>query len=351
MPPKRKVSRKNLQQGLAVTLIMNLMKIPLVYLCSLLSLAGTLAGSGCSGPIPQFPGEESTDQLQIIDTHIHLYDTNRSQGVDWPPVTDKVLYRPVLTEQFDEVADREGITSTVIVEASSRTEDNQWMLDLVKHNPDRYLALVGNLPIGTDEFPSLLDRFSKDSRFVGIRMRDRPGGETYFTDAVWRDLGLLAKKGLTLDVLINNFTIDEVTEVARRLPNLRIMINHLGGLNITYDPFDEKWKAAMERAAVNGNVYCKVSGIFQRAGVKPTPKEKWFYSPVFKVVFDAFGENRIVYGSNWPVTDRGGSYSEQLSIIHDYFNSLGMQPRDTKTAEQIARKLFRDNAVKFYGLE
>ncbi len=294
---------------------------------------------------------DSLSSLQIIDTHIHLYDTNRSQGVDWPPVTDKVLYRPVLTEHFDEVADRAGIASTVIVEASSRVEDNQWVLDLVRDNPDRYLALVGNLPIGTDEFAGLLDRFSKDSRFVGLRMRDRPGGDAFFTDAVWRDLGLLAEKGLTLDVLIHNFSIDEVTEVARRLPKLRIMINHLGGLNITHEPFDATWKQAMEKAAQHENVYCKVSGIFQRAGVKPTPKEKSFYSPVFKVVFDAFGEDRIVYGSNWPVTGRGGRYSEQLSIIRDFFNALGMQLGDTKRAEQIARKLFHENAIKFYGLK
>jgi L-fuconolactonase len=107
----------------------------------------------------------------------------------------------------------------------------------------------------------------------------------------------------------------------------------------------------MERAAVYQNVYCKVSGIFQRAGVKPTPREKSFYSPVLKVVFDAFGEDRIVYGSNWPVTDRGGSYAEQLSIIRGYFNSLGMQHGETKSSDLIARKLFRENAVKFYGLE
>ena len=330
---------------------MHFMKIPFTIVCTLLSLAGTLIFSSCCTPAPQFPNQESSDRLQIIDTHIHLYDTNRSQGVDWPPVKDKVLYRPVLTEHFDAVADREGIASTVIVEASSRVEDNQWMLDLVKDNPDRYLALVGNLPIGTDEFAGLIDRFSKDSRFVGLRMRDRPGGDEFFTEAVWRDLAILEEKGLSLDVLINNFTIDEVTEVAKRLPDLKIMINHLGGLNITNDPFDENWKAAMEKAALHENVYCKVSGIFQRAGVKPTPKEKLFYSPVFKVVFDAFGENRIVYGSNWPVTDRGGSYSEQLSIIRGYFNALGMQLGDTKSSEQIARKLFRDNAVKFYGLE
>lgn len=322
------------------------------YFRSFLTVCSTvLVASSCCTQAPFPPDKELTDRLQIIDTHIHLYDTNRSEGVDWPPVTDKVLYRPVLTEHFDEVADRAGIASTVIVEASSRPEDNQWMLDLVKHNPDRYLALVGNLPIGTDEFPGLLERFSRDSRFVGIRMRDRPGGDGFFTDSVWRDLGSLAKKGLTLDVLINNFTIDDVTEVAKRLPDLKIMINHLGGLSITNDPLDPKWKEAMEKASQYENVYCKVSGIFQRAGVKPVPKERSFYTPVFKIVFDAFGEDRIVYGSNWPVTDRGGSYAEQLSIIRGYFNPPVMRLKDSPRGELIARKLFRENAVKFYGLD
>ena len=322
------------------------------YFRSFLTVCLTvLVASSCCTQAPFPPDKELTDRLQIIDTHIHLYDTNRSEGVDWPPVTDKVLYRPVLTEHFDEVADRAGIASTVIVEASSRPEDNQWMLDLVKHNPDRYLALVGNLPIGTDEFPGLLERFSRDSRFVGIRMRDRPGGDGFFTDSVWRDLGSLAKKGLTLDVLINNFTIDEVTEIAKRLPDLKIMINHLGGLSITNDPLDPKWKEAMEKASQYENVYCKVSGIFQRAGVKPVPKERSFYTPVFKIVFDAFGEDRIVYGSNWPVTDRGGSYAEQLSIIRGYFNPPVMRLKDSPRGELIARKLFRENAVKFYGLD
>ena len=312
-----------------------LVKAPSIFGWSLVSLAGALFLSSCC----TMPPERPLQHVGVIDTHIHLYDTNRSEGVDWPPVTDKVLYRPVLAEHFDEVADREGIPSTVIVEASSRVEDNQWVLDLVKRNPKRYLALVGSLPIGTDEFAGLLERFSKDSRFVGIRMRDRPGGDGFFTDAVWRDLGLLAKKGLTLDVLIHNFTIDEVTEVAKRLPGLKIMINHLGGLSITRDPFDPDWKQSIEKAAVHKNVYCKVSGIFQRSGVKPPPKGQSFYSPVFKVVFEAFGEDRIVYGSNWPVTDRGGSYSEQLNVIQSYFDP------------DVHGKLFRENALKFYGLD
>ena len=104
-----------------------------------------------------------------------------------------------------------------------------------------------SLPLCSTGFP--------DSRFVGLRMRSRPGGDAFFSDAVWRDLGLLAEKGLTLDVLIHNFTIDEVTEVAEPLPDLKIMINHLGGLSITEDPLDPEWKESIEKAAQCENVY------------------------------------------------------------------------------------------------
>jgi L-fuconolactonase len=282
------------------------------------------------------------DGLEIIDTHIHLYDAHRPAGVDWPPASDKVLFRAVLPEHFDEVCRVNGIHSTVIVEASSRVEDNQWVLDLVKHNPQRYVGLVGSLPIGTDGFAALLERYAKDSRYVGIRMRDRPGGDDFFTDAVWRDLTLLSKKGLVLDVLMANFTLEDVDKIAGRLPDLKILVNHVTGLIITGEKADPVWAAKVKKAARHQNVYCKVSGIFQRTGKMPAPKKVSYYAPIFEVVYQAFGEDRIIYGSNWPVTDRGGSYAEQFSIIHDFFAPEG---------KTVLRKLFALNARKFYGLK
>ena len=215
---------------------------------------------------------ESTSRpapIGIIDTHIHLYDPTRAAGVDWPPSSDKILYRPVLPLHYDAICQTNGIGATVIVEASSRVEDNQWVLDLVKHNPDRYAAVVGNLPIGSDEFGDLLERFSKDPRYVGIRMRDRPGGDAFFTEAVWRDLALLSEKGLVLDVLMANFSLEDVIAVAERIPKLKILINHLTGLMITGKPADDAWADMVKQAAKHDNVYCKVSGIFQRSGQSP----------------------------------------------------------------------------------
>ena len=74
----------------------------------------------------------------------------------------------------------------------------------------------------------------------------------------------------------------------------------------------------------------------------PAPKKVSYYAPIFEVVYQAFGEDRIIYGSNWPVTDRGGSFAEQLSIIHDFFAPEG---------KTVLRKLFALNARKFYGLK
>ena len=285
---------------------------------------------GCSSP------------SRIIDTHIHLYDTGRTEGVPWPPPTDDVLYRPTLPANYDAICRANGVSATVIVEASDRVEDNQWVLDLVKHNPKRYIGLVGNLPIGTPQFAKHLERFAKDERFVGLRLRSWPEGVSGFNDAVWRDLKLLSDKGLTLDVLMANYDLDDIVLIAKRLPKLKILINHLTGLIINGGAAEAAWTKKVQAAAKYPNVSCKVSGIFQRSNRSPAPKKVSYYAPIFEVVYEAFGEDRIIYGSNWPVTDRGGEYGEQLAIINEYFSAKG---------KGVTEKLFWKNAAKFYGVK
>ncbi len=291
---------------------------------------------------PAAKSKPDFSDIPIIDTHIHLYDTRRPGGVPWPPESDKVLYRPILTGQFNAVADKNGVGMTVIVEASDLVEDNQWVLDLVKDQPRRYLSVVGNLPIGTPGFARQLKRFSKDDRYVGIRMRQRPGGENFFTDDVWRDLRLMAKSGMTLDVLLANFSLADIDLIAGKIPDLKILINHVTGLNIKRGPADPKWVTAVQRAARHPNVYCKVSGLFQRSGQSPAPKDLAFYRPTLDVICEAFGEDRLIYGSNWPVTLRGGTYAEYKAIIMEYFAPKGRSALE---------KLLHMNARAFYGLK
>jgi len=283
-----------------------------------------------------------TGGIPVIDTHIHLYDTTRKGGVPWPKPSDQVLYRPVLPEHYDKITKSNGVTATVIVEASDLVEDNQWVLDITAHNTKHYVGVVGNLPVGTPEFAKYLERFAKDKRYVGIRLRSFSEGVTGFNDAVWRDLKLLSDKGLTLDVLMANYDLDDVMLIAKRLPKLKILINHLTGLIINGGAAEAAWSKKVQAAAKYPNVYCKVSGIFQRSNRSPAPKKVSYYAPIFEVVYEAFGEDRIIYGSNWPVTDRGGEYGEQLAIIHEHFSAKG---------KGVTEKLFWKNAAKFYGVK
>lgn len=291
-------------------------------------------------PIANCDGQDFSD-IPIIDTHIHLYDTGREQGLPWPPKSDKVLFRPVLTADFDKIAKENGIAATVIVEASSWSADNEWVLDLVQHDPKKYVGLVGSLKIGTDEFTSRLKQLCKDERFVGIRARERETDD-YFTDEVWRDLKLLADMDKSLDVLMFNFSLDEVAQIAKRLPNLRILMNHLAGANADGKRADPEWVKGIERVAKYSNVHCKISGLFQQSHLTPSPTDVAFYKPTLDVLYEAFGEDRLIYGSNWPVTMRGGKYGDFKQVVMDYFKPKG---------RECLEKLLYRNAMKFYDLE
>ena len=284
---------------------------------------------------------DEIDQLPIVDTHIHLYDTGRSQGLPWPPKTDKVLYRPVLPKHFDAIAKDNQITATVIVEASKWVPDNQWVLDLVAHDREKYIGLVGSLEIGTPGFSSDLKQLSQDKRYVGIRLRERPGDEHFFTDEVWRDLKLLAEMDQTLDVLMFNFSLDDVAMIAERLPNLKILINHVAGADIDGKPVDKKWLAGVKRASSHENVHCKISGLFQQSHRSPSPTNVAFYKPTLDALTTAFGEDRLIYGSNWPVSMKGGKYGDYKKVVFDYYRPKG---------KTFMEKLLYKNALKFYGL-
>ena len=301
-----------------------------------LSVAVTLL-SGCATR----RNIHSVDDIPIIDTHIHLYDTTRPQGLPWPPPEDTVLYRPILTENFDAVAEENGIAATVIVEASEWLDDNRWVLDLVRHNPDRYIGLVGSLEIGTTDFEKNLKELSKDSRFVGIRLRQRPRGAEFFNDDVWRNLKLLADMDQTLDVLMFDYSLADVDLIAKNVPHLRILINHVTGVNIDGQPVDPEWIRQVREVAENANVHCKISGLYQQSNLQPSPRNVEFYKLVLDVLWQSFGEDRLIYGSNWPVTLRGGDYASYKSIIMDYFEPKG------RTALE---KLLFKNALKFYDL-
>ena len=274
----------------------------------------------------------------IIDTHTHFYDPRRPEGIPWPGEDNELLYRPVLPEHHRALSEAEGVTGTVVVEASGWLEDNQFILDLAADDP-WIVGLVGHVDPNRPEFAGGIERFSANPLFRGIRV-----GGGYFEDvdagSFMRDMELLARKGVELDVLMNIDHWDGFCELAKRLPELTIVINHIALVPVDGNAPDSRWVECMNRAAEYPKVYMKGSGVVETTAVNPAPADPGYYGPTLDALWSAFGEDRILYGSNWPVSDAYADFATAISIVRSYFEGKGPEQ---------AEKYWWKNAKEAYG--
>jgi len=265
----------------------------------------------------------------IVDTHIHLYDPHRPGGAPWPDPDDSTIYLTTLPDRCIAQAQPAGVDGVIVVECSGWVEDNQWVLDLADEEPF-ILGLVGNLDVHDERFSAHLHRFSKHPVFRGIRAR------------LWEPddldgLRQLADLDLSLDMGLNPRTLT----IAAAIPDLRIVINHSAGIKMDGDAPEPQAVDLMRRAADHPNVFCKLSGMMDlRCTIRPAPTDVAHYAPYLDLLWDAFGEDRMIFGSDWPVSDRSGrSYGDVLKLAQAYVA--------TKSPSAVA-KVFSENARRAY---
>ena len=265
----------------------------------------------------------------IIDTHVHFYDPGRPQGVPWPPAKDELLYRRTLPQDFRQATAGLGITGVVIVEASAWLEDNQWVLDLAKSDP-LVVGVVGHLDPGKNEFRDHLTRFGKSRLFRGIRLNGnqiKAGNE----NRAWlEDLRRLADADLQLDAIGGDSMFADLLRLSDRLPRLRIVIDHL--------PFYSTNQTTIRELAKRPQIYAKVSGVLRSVDGR-VAEDAGAYRAALDEVWDVFGHARVIYGSNWPVSNRMGSYPVVLRVVKEYFSAKG---------SDVAERYFWKNSLAAY---
>jgi L-fuconolactonase len=276
-------------------------------------------------------------KLEIVDTHTHFYDPTRPQGVPWPGKNDKRLYRPVLPDEYKRLAKPFGVVGTIVVEASPWVEDNQWLLDLAAKEPF-LVGVIGRLDPKADDFEKNLRRFARNPLYRGMRISHNELTAGLKGNLVER-CKLLIDLNLTLDVNGGPDMPADVARLAAALPKLRIVINHAANLRIDGKEPPCKWREGMEAVAKHPNVFCKVSGLVEQTGQKPAPRDVDYYRPVLDTLWKNFGEDRLVFGSNWPVSDGGAPLTTVVGIVHDYFGAKG---------ERAAAKFFLGNSQTAY---
>jgi L-fuconolactonase len=260
----------------------------------------------------------------IIDTHIHLFDTTRPQGVPWPDKNDAVLYKPALPARYRRVTEGLGIAGAIEIECSPWLEDNQWVLDLARDEPF-IVGLVGHLTPGDPDYGKHLERFAKNPLFRGIRIVQDQLRKGLDIPRFVDDLKLLAKKDLELDVNGDPKLLAAVLRLADRIPDLRIVINHEANVTIDGKEAEPSWRAGISAAARHRNVYCKVSALAEGTRKRDggAPRDLQFYKPVLDVLWEAFGEDRLLYGSNWPVSRHYANYATLFRIVDEFFRAKG----------------------------
>ncbi|HEY2250638.1 MAG TPA: amidohydrolase family protein [Planctomycetaceae bacterium] len=260
---------------------------------------------------------DSKSDLDIIDCHTHFYDPTRPAGIPWPqPGTP--LYRPVLPKHLRELKQFRRVTGTVIVEASPRLEDNAWLLELAQDDPF-IVGIVGHLDPGTPDFAKHVKRFTANPLFRGIRVSSNLVQE-FLKKGTFTDLKLLADHDLALDVNGGPDTPALVARLAKELPPLRIVQNHIGNVRITAEAPPRDWQEGIRAAASQPNVYCKISALVEGAARdgKKAPGDLAFYRPYIDVVWNAFGAERVIYGSDWPVSESAADYETMQRIVMEY---------------------------------
>ena len=208
----------------------------------------------------------------IIDTHIHIYDPTRPEGVPFPEPDDEI-YRRVMPEDYRVLVASEGVTGAIIVEASTWVEDNQWVLDVIEDDPF-IVGLVGNLDPRAEDFGDHLNRLSPNPLFLGIRPRTHP----------WEreDLGKMAgafEKLVEHDLELDSGIGDAVVEIARRLPDLRIVINHCGNVPADGNPIAPERLELMQKALRTAQYFLQGVGFdgFALSGHSGAHRSRFLY--------------------------------------------------------------------------
>lgn len=275
----------------------------------------------------------------IIDAHHHLWQVSRGD-YHWMSPDVPVLARDYLTEDLRPVLRRAGVDRTVLVQAAQTEAETDFMLSLAA-DADFIAGVVGWLDFEDTAFPAKLEALARRPKFVGLRpmLQDHEDDGYVLRPAVLANIGHMATAGVALDILTFPRHLPAIVQMLDAVPGLRAVVDHLSKPPVASGKI-EGWAEDILSVAAHPGVCCKVSGLVteaQHVDWKPAD-----LAPYVRHVFDAFGADRLMFGSDWPVCLLAASYAEVLNAARGILDPL-------LDAQGMAA-VFGGNAAKFYRL-
>ncbi|MGZ5220347.1 MAG: amidohydrolase family protein [Chitinophagaceae bacterium] len=272
----------------------------------------------------------------LIDSHVHFwkYDKKRDAWMD----NMKTLQQDYLPTTLAGTLKRNGVAGCIAVQADQSELETLFLIELAKTN-DIIKGVVGWVDLQNDNIEKRLLYFSQYPVIKGWRhvVQGEPD-DFLLRPAFQKGVRALQTYNYTYDVLIYPRQLKAALDFVSKFPEQKLVIDHCAKPDIAGKKIDE-WAATMKEIAQQPNVYCKLSGLFTEAKWKQwSPAD--FY-PYLDIVFNAFGTNRLLFGSDWPVILVSGMYVQWKSLLEKYMEDFDFEDKE---------KVFGKNAMRIYNL-
>jgi L-fuconolactonase len=233
-----------------------------------------------------------------------------------------------------------GVTKTVFVQTQHNVEENRWVLEMTKDH-DFIAGVVGWVDLASESCEEQLSEFVGNPKFVGIRhvTQAEPDDNFIVRPDIIRGLKVLQKHQVPFDLLFFTQHLKHAATLATTLPELPMVIDHLSKPKIKDQNIND-WSLDLRRAAAFPNIYCKLSGMVTEADWKNWKPAD--LKPYVEIALEAFGPERCMFGSDWPVCELAGSYETVFSTLRELTQSLSPSEQNL---------IFGETAQRFYRLQ
>ena len=273
-----------------------------------------------------------------IDSHQHFWHYAPATH-DWITDDMEVLKQDFLPPDLAPLLKQHHLEECVAVQASQTEQETDFLLRLASRY-DFIRGVVGWVDLQRERVEERLAHYAQFSKLVGMRHIVQSETDEHFMTRpeFLRGVALLSDYGLAYDLLIMEQQLPSAVQLVERLPQVRLVLDHIAKPKIANQELSP-WKENIQMLATYPNVYCKLSGMVTEADWAAWQPED--LAPYLDVVLQAFGPDRLMFGSDWPVCLLAASYQRVYEVIDRYLAGFSTDER---------AKIFGENAIDFYQL-
>ena len=273
----------------------------------------------------------------VIDSHVHFWKYDKQRDTWMKDM--KVLHQDYLPSTLLQTLKRNEVNGCIAVQADQSELETHFLVELSKTN-DVIKGVVGWTDLQAVNAEARLEYFSQYPIIKGYRHIVQGEPIDFLDRKEFRNgIRALQRYNYTYDILIYHHQLKPAVEFVSSFPDQKFVLDHCAKPDVISGQINE-WKTLITAMASHPNVYCKLSGLLTEADWKQWSAGDFY--PYLDVVFEAFGTDRLMFGSDWPVMLAAGIYVQWKSLLEKYMENFAVEDK---------QKVFGLNAVSFYNLE